>query len=145
VSSRSLTRKLSVTGCTRWEDRKYKATFPVAPPPTHPRPPPVFPHATGSPPPVALAAGQRWRQQASRRPAPPGREPLGTGSLRGWGDCGQESGRAAGRQERRRSSVLGVPYTVNRVRSTMPANRPPNFLPNVRKCATAAAESTYRS
>src|SRR5262245_24322055 len=61
----------------RWppEDRKYKATFPVAPPPVPPRPPPVFLHATGSPPPVALAAGQRWRQQASRRPTPPGREP----------------------------------------------------------------------
>jgi hypothetical protein len=55
--------------CATREDRKYKATFPVAPPPAPPRPPPVFLRATGSPPPAALAAGQRWMQQASRRPS----------------------------------------------------------------------------
>jgi len=42
--------------CSTWgcpapsEDRKYKAIFPVAPPPAPLRPQPVFPRATGSPP-----------------------------------------------------------------------------------------------
>src|SRR5262245_55349445 len=73
--------------------RKYKATFPVAPPSAPPRTPPVFPCATGYPPPAAPAAGQRWMQQAGRRPAPP-RRGLGTERLRGCGG-GEESGRAA--------------------------------------------------
>ena len=50
--------------------------------PWHPRPPPVFLRATGSPPPAALAAGQRWRPQASRRPraARPGVRGRGAGA-----------------------------------------------------------------
>jgi hypothetical protein len=43
------------------------------------------------------------------------------------------------------NSALGLPYTENRLQSTMPTNRPPNCLSNVRKCATAAAESAYHS
>jgi hypothetical protein len=80
----------------RREYRKYKATFPVAPPPAPPRPPPVFLRATGSPPPAALAAGQRWRQQASRRPSA-----ARTGAWgRGAGAAGAAAARkAAGLQE----------------------------------------------
>ena len=72
------------------EYRKYKGTFPVAPPPAPPRPPPVFLRATGSPPPAALAAGQRWRPQASRRPraARPG----------AWGRGAGAAGAAAARK-----------------------------------------------
>jgi hypothetical protein len=45
----------------------------------------------------------------------------------------------------RLNSSLGVPKTVDRVRSTMLKNLPLNLLENVRKCASAEAESAYRS
>ena len=94
---------LHVASVPQTEYRKYKATFPVAPLPAPPRPPHVFLRATGSPPPAALAAGQRWRPQAKRRPD----GSLRTGSRRGWGGGGQDSGRAAGRDRGTRCRKTG--------------------------------------
>jgi len=43
------------------------------------------------------------------------------------------------------NSSLGLPSTVKRVRSTISENRLAKFFSNCRKCASAVAESAYRS
>ena len=74
---------------TQCEYRKYKGTFPVAP---LPAPPSGWP---------ALDAASK--PQATRRPA----GSLGAGSWPGWGGCGQDSGRAAGRDRCKRCRKTG--------------------------------------
>ena len=77
-----------------YESRQYKATFHVSPPAGASPPPARVPPRHREPAP-SRASGWPGLEAAGQRHADGSR---GTGSLRGWGDCGQESGRAAGRE-----------------------------------------------